>query len=97
MQASYPITQQKNTNTSVQMVNSSAQKTANNIENDGYIFIYSDIIVPRRIGTKCNRVLKVLRPGNQRFFSFKNIEYIPLQTNFFDSMSILITQADGKM
>lgn len=65
-------------------------------ENDGFIFVYLDIISPRRIGSKSNRVLKVLRPANKRMLHFENIEYMPLQTEYFDSISILIAQSNGE-
>lgn len=63
---------------------------------DGVILVYMDIISPRRIGSRNVRVLKVIDAGYQRNFQFHNIEYVPVEKNYFDSISVLLTNSEGE-
>lgn len=62
---------------------------------DDYLFVYLDIIAPRRIGSRNNRVLKILR-SSKKSFHFSNIEYVRLEKCNFDSISVLLTYISGE-
>lgn len=81
----------------VQTSKSSILQSSNIVSSDnGLFFVYLDIIAPRRIGANCNRVLKIINPQDKRTFHFNNVEYVPVERNYFDSFSVLVTQSDGK-
>lgn len=87
------------TNTSSQSSNQpilqATNPTITNDNPDGYMFVYLDIISPRRIGSRNNRVLKVFR-CEKKTFHFTNIEYVKLEKNNFDSLSILLCNSGGE-
>lgn len=62
----------------------------------GPIFIYTDIIKPRCVGSKRPRCLRVLfTNGREKFMQFRNVEYYPIENYSPNEISILITDSSG--
>lgn len=61
------------------------------------LYVYTDIIKPRLIGHISSRYLKVIPviPGDMKF-RYTHIEYCPIQPSYIESISILITDGNGK-
>lgn len=64
----------------------------------GLMFVYTDIINPRCIGSIESRFLRVVPCADSKggCISFKNVEYCPLEKTFIESISILIADGTGK-
>ena len=62
------------------------------------IYIYSDIITPRKVGYQENRLLRVVpvQTKTQKFIEFTHIEYIPLISHLINSISISIHDEQGE-
>lgn len=65
-------------------------------EKTKFIFVYTDIISPRLIGSKSIRVLKVIPITNNLHIKFQNIEYVPIEKSCFDSLSIMLLDNYGE-
>lgn len=70
----------------------------NTTPNANFIYVYSDIIKPRFCGSQLVRVLRVIPNTDtaQKRIEFKNVEYYPLELTNFDSISILLADAQGE-
>lgn len=74
------------------IVDSSTIKNAST----GLFIVYTDIIYPRTIGNTESRYLRIIPCADAKggCIEFKNIEYVPLEKTYMESISIII--ADGK-
>lgn len=63
-----------------------------------FFFIYCDIIHLRSAGSQCAKILKVLpAPSHpEQVLRFGHIEYVPIHDDFIRSISIKITDQQGK-
>lgn len=60
------------------------------------MFVYLDIIRPRRIASESVRALKLIPyDGSTNYYIFNNVEYIPLEKTLFDSISVRIADGHG--
>lgn len=62
----------------------------------GYIFVYLDILWPRRIGSISSRVLKIIPNCGERCIRFQHVEYLHVEKSNFDSITALLTDPQGK-
>lgn len=62
----------------------------------GLMLVYTDIIYPRSIGNTESRYLRIIPCADSKggCIEFKNIEYVPLEKTYMESISVII--ADGK-
>jgi hypothetical protein len=66
-------------------------------ESTEFVYIYTDIIKPRYISDILARYLRVIpNASTNRHIRFKHIEYIPIETTYIESISILITDGQGE-
>lgn len=63
-----------------------------------FIYLYSDIIKSRFCTSQLVRALRIIPYAEmtQKRIEFRNVEYYPLERTNFDSISILITDAQGQ-
>lgn len=64
----------------------------------GYLYVYTDIIKPRIVGNKQARILRILPivDTTQQLFTFDNIEYVPVEKEFIENISIQIADSTGE-
>jgi translation elongation factor EF-1beta len=66
-------------------------------QDGGMIYVYSDILKPRRVDNMEIRILRIIpNASNNRHLRFNPIEYCPLENNYIESISILVTDSAGE-
>lgn len=61
------------------------------------IFVYLDIISPRRVGNDLIRALKIIPYDGTNVLRFDNVEYIPVERAYYDSISVQICDSTGNL
>lgn len=64
---------------------------------NGFLYVYSDIIKSRIIGEQTIRCLRVipLTDTGMRNIQFTTVEYLPVQNNYIETISILLSNSFG--
>lgn len=62
-----------------------------------HIFVYIDIITPRRVASESVRALKIIPYDGAHCIRFQNVEYMPLDRTLFDSITTQITDRTGEL
>lgn len=68
-----------------------------NLHKNRFIYVYCDAIRSRIIGeqaTKCLRIIPLI--DNSRDIQFKNVEYLPIEKTYLDSISIVLANSYGE-
>lgn len=74
-----------------------AQLQADTSGTVNFVYVYTDLIRPRYIASSFARFLRVIPlTADRRHIRFENIEYVPIERTFFESVSILLTDAYGE-
>src|SRR6202012_3999357 len=79
----------------VEMINPFTSKIVE--KNDTkYLFVYTDIIEPRRIASNFLRMLKVISVSDKLNFTYSSEDFVSLDQSFIENISIAIMDSDGK-
>lgn len=81
--------------------NSVALETKTNTEkkiDTDMLFIHCDIINEQMIGDQCVKIIRTfpIKKSQSEYIEFLNIQYVPVDVNYIDSISFILTNLENK-